>query len=205
MRTGPLDMTGLDRKIAVGASVLMTFSVAVNMVAFQGKGTGAGQGSAIETGGLPSRGGWIEGPGIALGPVSPPTAAPPLPGPTDPPAMAQKDDVNTAELTRGIQRELDARGYDVGQPDGVEGVRRARFAGSAAELADLLTEILEVADGVHLHPATFDVDFEELSRLVLPELRRRGVLAPVPQDGTLRDLLGLKRPASRYAATAAGN
>ena len=60
MRTGPLDMTGLDRKIAVGASVLMTFSVAVNMVAFQGKGTGAGQGSAIETGGLPSRGGWID-------------------------------------------------------------------------------------------------------------------------------------------------
>jgi hypothetical protein len=31
------------------------------------------------------------------------------------------------------------------------------------------------------------------------------VLAPVPQDGTFRDLLGLERPASRYAATAVGN
>jgi peptidoglycan hydrolase-like protein with peptidoglycan-binding domain len=125
-------MTGLDRKIAIGASVLMTLSVAVNMVAFQGKGaaTGTGQGSAIETGGLPSRGGWVEGPGIGLGPVSPPAAVPPLPGPTDPPAMAPKEDVNTAELTRGIQRELDARGYDVGQPDGVAGLvtRAAIFA-----------------------------------------------------------------------------
>ncbi len=80
------------------------------------------------------------------------------------------------------------------------GTGRARFAGSPAALADLLTELLEVADGVRLHPAGLAVDLEELSRLVLPELRRRGVLAPVPQDGTLRDLLGLERPASRYAA-----
>jgi alkanesulfonate monooxygenase SsuD/methylene tetrahydromethanopterin reductase-like flavin-dependent oxidoreductase (luciferase family) len=112
---------------------------------------------------------------------------------------------------------LDARGQGaaqrlgdesaIGKPGsgGTDGARRARFAGSAAELADLLTEVLEVADGVRLHPARFDVDFEELSRLVLPELRRRGVLAPVPQDGTFRDLLGLERPASRYAATAVGN
>ena len=69
-------MTGLDRKIAIGASVLMTLSVAVNMVAFQGKGTATGQGSSIETGGLPSRAGWVEGPGIGTGPVSPPAVAP---------------------------------------------------------------------------------------------------------------------------------
>jgi alkanesulfonate monooxygenase SsuD/methylene tetrahydromethanopterin reductase-like flavin-dependent oxidoreductase (luciferase family) len=88
---------------------------------------------------------------------------------------------------------------------GPSGAGRAEFAGSPAALADLLTEVLEVADGVRLHPARLDVDLEELSRLVLPELRRRGVLAPVPQDGTFRDLLGLERPASRYAATAVGN
>ena len=116
---------------------------------------------------------------------------------------------------------LDARGQSAAQrlvgvdrpgvqPAGTEpagadrvGAERARFAGSPAALADLLTELLEVADGVRLHPAGLAVDLEELSRLVLPELRRRGVLAPVPQDGTLRDLLGLERPASRYAATTA--
>jgi peptidoglycan hydrolase-like protein with peptidoglycan-binding domain len=119
-------MTGRDRKIAIGASVLMTLSVAVNLAAFQGKG----QGTAIETGGLPARGSWVDGPGLGLGPASPATVAPPLPGPAAPPDTDQKDDVNTAELTRGIQRELDARGYDAGSPDGIAGLvtRAAIFA-----------------------------------------------------------------------------
>ena len=47
-----------------------------------------------------------------------------------------------------------------------------------------------------------DTDLEELSRLVLPELRRRGLLAPNTPDATFRDQLGLARPASRYAAAA---
>ena len=39
-------------------------------------------------------------------------------------------DTNSAEITRGIQRELDARGYEAGQPDGVAGLvtRAAIFA-----------------------------------------------------------------------------
>ena len=79
---------------------------------------------------------------------------------------------------------------------------RAQFAGTAAELTELLTEVLAVADGVRLHPAVLDTDLEELSRLVLPELRRRGLLAPNTPDATFRDQLGLARPASRYAAAA---
>lgn len=86
---------------------------------------------------------------------------------------------------------------------------RARYTGNAAGLADLLESLLVEADGVRLHPASLALELDELSRLVLPELRRRGALrAPVP-GGTFRELLGLKRPASRYAdsvaATAAGN
>ena len=54
--------------------------------------------------------------------------------------------------------------------------------------------LLEVADGVRLHPAVLDVDLEELGQLVLPALRRRGVLAPAVQDATFRDQLGLGRP-----------
>lgn len=76
---------------------------------------------------------------------------------------------------------------------------RARYAGGAEGLVVLLTEILAEADGVRLHPAVLDVDLDELSRLVLPVLRRNGVLAPVAADTTFRDLLGLGRAANRYA------
>jgi len=80
---------------------------------------------------------------------------------------------------------------------------RARFVGTAAELTELLASVLETADGVRLHPAVLDVDLEELAQLVLPALRRRGVLAPQQPGSTFRDLLGLPRPASRYAAVSA--
>ncbi|MFC9354768.1 LLM class flavin-dependent oxidoreductase [Arthrobacter sp. NPDC057013] len=77
---------------------------------------------------------------------------------------------------------------------------RARFVGTAAELTELLASVLEAADGVRLHPAVLDVDLEELAQLVLPALRRRGLLAPQQPGSTFRDLLGLQRPSSRYAA-----
>ena len=73
------------------------------------------------------------------------------------------------------------------------------------ELTELLASVLETADGVRLHPAVLDVDLEELAQLVLPALRRRGVLAPQQPGSTFRDLLGLQRPASRYAAATAGD
>jgi hypothetical protein len=102
---------------------------------------------------------------------------------------------------------LDARGQDAaGRLAELEAHTpwqspRARFVGTAAELTGLLAGVLAVADGVLLHPAVLDADLEELSRLVLPELRRRGLLAPVIPDASFRDQLGLARPASRYAAT----
>lgn len=97
------------------------------------------------------------------------------------------------QAAAGRSTGLDRAGFDGG---------RARYAGSAAGLTDFLAALLKEADGVRLHPASLFVDLDELSRLVLPELRRRGVLrAPVP-DGTFRDLLGLARPASRYASAA---
>jgi alkanesulfonate monooxygenase SsuD/methylene tetrahydromethanopterin reductase-like flavin-dependent oxidoreductase (luciferase family) len=82
---------------------------------------------------------------------------------------------------------------------------RARFVGTAAELTGLLEEVLAVADGIRLHPAVLDTDLEELATLVLPELRRRGVLAPLQRDATFREQLGLSRPASRYAADPAAS
>ncbi|MBT2586902.1 LLM class flavin-dependent oxidoreductase [Arthrobacter sp. ISL-95] len=79
----------------------------------------------------------------------------------------------------------------------------ARFVGSAADLTELLDSLLQEADGVRLHTAVLDVELEELSRLVLPELRRRGALRPPIQDGTFRDVLGLAPAENRYSTTAA--
>jgi alkanesulfonate monooxygenase SsuD/methylene tetrahydromethanopterin reductase-like flavin-dependent oxidoreductase (luciferase family) len=99
---------------------------------------------------------------------------------------------------------LDSRGQSAAErAAGFDG-GRARYSGSATGLADLLESLLAEADGVRLHPASLALELDELSRLVLPELRRRGALRPPVQDGTFRDLLGLARPASRYASTAAG-
>lgn len=80
---------------------------------------------------------------------------------------------------------------------------RAGFVGSAAGLTDLLDSLLREADGVRLHPAVVDVELDELSRLVLPELRRRGSLRPPIQDGTFRDVLGLGPAENRYSTSAA--
>ncbi|VXB88737.1 Putative monooxygenase [Arthrobacter sp. 9V] len=79
----------------------------------------------------------------------------------------------------------------------------ARFVGSASALTELLDSLLQDADGVRIHPAFLDVELEELSRLVLPELRRRGVLRPPIQDGTFRDVLRLAPAENRYTTTAA--
>lgn len=99
---------------------------------------------------------------------------------------------------------LDARGQAAAQRSAGLEESRARYAGSASGLTDFLESLLQVADGVRLHPSSLAVDLEELGRLVLPELRRRGALRAPVQDGTFRDLLGLPRPASRYASAAAG-
>ncbi|MFK0039936.1 LLM class flavin-dependent oxidoreductase [Paenarthrobacter sp. NPDC090517] len=99
---------------------------------------------------------------------------------------------------------LDARGQAADSRSGAaEETGQARFVGSAAGLADLLDSLLQEADGVRLHPAVLEVDLEELSRLVLPELRRRGALQPPIQDGTFRNVLGLAPAENRYSTTAA--
>ncbi|MDQ1054195.1 alkanesulfonate monooxygenase SsuD/methylene tetrahydromethanopterin reductase-like flavin-dependent oxidoreductase (luciferase family) [Arthrobacter sp. SORGH_AS 212] len=99
---------------------------------------------------------------------------------------------------------LDSRGQAAASRETPFDGGRAAFAGTAAALTDFLESLLADADGVRLHPASLALDLDELGRLVLPGLRRRGVLRPVLQDGTFRDLLGLERPASRYASAAAG-
>ncbi|AFR30741.1 LLM class flavin-dependent oxidoreductase [Arthrobacter sp. Rue61a] len=99
---------------------------------------------------------------------------------------------------------LDSRGQAAdSRPVQLQENGLARFVGSAAGLTELLDALLQEADGVRLHPAVLDVELEELSRLVLPALRRRGSLKAPVQDGTFRELLGLAPAENRYSTTTA--
>jgi alkanesulfonate monooxygenase SsuD/methylene tetrahydromethanopterin reductase-like flavin-dependent oxidoreductase (luciferase family) len=80
------------------------------------------------------------------------------------------------------------------------------FAGSPAQLADLLLDWREAGlSGFRLRPAALPHDLDQIADALVPELQRRGAFRaayPSAADGrgTLRGLLGLPRPANRYAA-----
>jgi alkanesulfonate monooxygenase SsuD/methylene tetrahydromethanopterin reductase-like flavin-dependent oxidoreductase (luciferase family) len=75
------------------------------------------------------------------------------------------------------------------------------FTGTAAELADLVLD-WRGADlsGVRLRPADNAYDLPRITRDLVPELQRRGAFRTRYEADTLRGLLGLPRPANRYAA-----
>ncbi|GEE02748.1 FMNH2-utilizing oxygenase [Gordonia spumicola] len=75
------------------------------------------------------------------------------------------------------------------------------YVGTAAGLADLLVERREAGlTGFRLRPAVAPVDLERIANDLVPELQRRGVFrTEYPERTTLRALLGLARPANRYA------
>jgi alkanesulfonate monooxygenase SsuD/methylene tetrahydromethanopterin reductase-like flavin-dependent oxidoreductase (luciferase family) len=79
----------------------------------------------------------------------------------------------------------------------------AIFAGSPAQLADLLLEWHDAGlSGFRLRPAVIPDDMEAVTRGLVPELRRRGAYRAGYEADTLRGLLGLPRPANRYATAA---
>jgi alkanesulfonate monooxygenase SsuD/methylene tetrahydromethanopterin reductase-like flavin-dependent oxidoreductase (luciferase family) len=78
------------------------------------------------------------------------------------------------------------------------------FTGTPAELADLLLEFQRAGlTGFRLRPADADHDLRAISRGLVPELRSRGAFRSSYEAATLRGLLGLPRPANRYATTSA--
>jgi len=75
------------------------------------------------------------------------------------------------------------------------------FTGTAAELADLLLDWRAAGlTGFRLRPAVIPDDLLAITGELVPELRRRGAFRQGYEAATLRGLLGLSRPASRYAA-----
>ncbi|MDX6310958.1 MAG: hypothetical protein QOF44_422 [Streptomyces sp.] len=75
------------------------------------------------------------------------------------------------------------------------------FTGTPAQLADLLEELRDAGlTGFRLRPAALPYDLEQITRHLVPELQRRGAFRTAYEASTLRGLLGLTRPANRYAA-----
>ena len=78
------------------------------------------------------------------------------------------------------------------------------FTGTAAELADLLQEWQRAGlTGFRLRPGAIPEDLEAITTKLVPELQRRGAFRRQYEAPTLRGLLGLDRPANRYARLAA--
>ncbi|MFC8718280.1 LLM class flavin-dependent oxidoreductase [Kitasatospora sp. NPDC057198] len=75
------------------------------------------------------------------------------------------------------------------------------FTGTPAELADLLLDWRTTGlDGFRLRPGALPHDLTAITRGLVPELQRRGAFRTAYRADTLRGLLGLPRPANRYAA-----
>jgi alkanesulfonate monooxygenase SsuD/methylene tetrahydromethanopterin reductase-like flavin-dependent oxidoreductase (luciferase family) len=76
----------------------------------------------------------------------------------------------------------------------------AIYVGTPAELADLLQEWHAAGlSGFRLRPAALPHDLIQITEGLVPELRRRGLFRTGYEASTLRGLLGLPRPANRYA------
>lgn len=75
------------------------------------------------------------------------------------------------------------------------------FTGTPAGLADLLAEWQTAGlSGFRLRPGALPHDLTAITRGLVPELQRRGLFRTAYEADTLRGLLGLPRPANRYAA-----
>jgi N-acetyl-S-(2-succino)cysteine monooxygenase len=77
--------------------------------------------------------------------------------------------------------------------------------GTAADIADALEEWYRggAADGFNIMPQVLPQGLNEFVDLVIPELQRRGLFRKQYEGKTLRENLGLPRPANRFAASSA--
>ncbi|MBE2213948.1 MAG: LLM class flavin-dependent oxidoreductase [Opitutaceae bacterium] len=78
------------------------------------------------------------------------------------------------------------------------------IVGTAAQIADQLEEwfVKQGADGFNVMAPYLPGALEDFARLVIPELQRRGLFRTEYEGRTLRENLGLRRPANRHAPTA---
>ena len=112
--------------------------------------------------------------------------------------IAERGKFDFLFLAEGLRlREQGGQIYDldvVGRPD--------TFTVLSALAA--VTDRLGLA-GFRLRPAVIPDDLEAITRELVPELQRRALFRTAYEASTLRGLLGMNRPASRYAPAAAGS
>lgn len=79
-----------------------------------------------------------------------------------------------------------------------------RFVGTGPQIADQMEEWFtsDACDGFVLAATHFPGAFEDVVRMVVPELQKRGLFRTRYEGTTLRDHLGLERPASARLGTA---
>ena len=92
---------------------------------------------------------------------------------------------------------------DLDDLDGIEYTSDARIStGSASDLADLLEQYQQAGiTGFRLRPGALPDDLTRITGRLVPELQRRNLFRRDYEAPTLRGLLGLARPANRYAVT----
>lgn len=76
--------------------------------------------------------------------------------------------------------------------------------GTPADIADVMEEWVTTgaADGFNIMPGYMPTAIEEFVDMVVPELQRRGIYRKEYEGTTLRESLGLARPANHYVAAA---
>jgi alkanesulfonate monooxygenase SsuD/methylene tetrahydromethanopterin reductase-like flavin-dependent oxidoreductase (luciferase family) len=105
---------------------------------------------------------------------------------------------STSVEAQARQRRLDERAGAEYRSDALV------FAGTASDLADLLLDWQAAGlTGFRLRPAVLPHDLVQITDALVPELQRRGAFRTAYSASTLRGLLGLARPANRYAASSA--
>lgn len=95
-------------------------------------------------------------------------------------SLSEREGLTVREL---LERVTPARGHKV-------------VVGTPVQVVDLMQTWFETgaADGFNIMPATLPAGLQTFNALVVPELRRRGLLSE-SHPGTLRQRLGLRRPA----------
>jgi len=79
------------------------------------------------------------------------------------------------------------------------------LVGTPTDVVDAMQDWFEngACDGFNIIPSMFPDEFESFVDLVVPELQNRGLYRKEYEGNTLRGLLGLRVPESRYAGAAA--
>jgi alkanesulfonate monooxygenase len=100
-------------------------------------------------------------------------------------ALARKDNLTVRQLAQYVG-----------------GYGGLQMVGTAGEIADTMQEWLETgaSDGFNVMFHTVPAGLDDFVDLVVPELQRRGIFRREYEGVTLRDHLGLQRPANRFFA-----